>query len=186
MDITLLQDTFKYFAKFPLMSGVNKNFNVTSSNRFGTDYTDFQNEISTLEETELIPDIEDYIFGVDEDMVKRRVQDVTGIYLFIDYGAINKNLETTANVEMDSLVMAVTVAFPVNENELDAVETMLMHQQTLNYISQIKNKMKEDSKKTRLVDKITFPVEITPWFARELMNSSGWTMQLSYKGPGLV
>jgi hypothetical protein len=186
MDTTLLQDTFKYFAKFPLTSGVEKNFNVTTSQRFGADYSDFRSQVNNLTEKELIPGIEDYIFGVNEDMVKRRVQDITGIYLFVDYGSISSEYETDAKVQQDKFNIALTVGYPIKENELDAVETMLMHQQSLDFISTIKEKMHEDSKKNPFVKQIELPVEITPWFSRELMNSNGWSMVFAKKGVELI
>lgn len=184
MDLTLLQDTFKYFAKFPAFSGVEKNFN-TDSSQF-TDYSAFQTEIQDLEEKDLIPDIKDYVFGVNEDMVKRRVESIEGIYLFVDYGAINIDQESSAMYRMNEFRIAVTVAYPIKETSLDAVETMLMHQLTLDFIRQIKQKMIDDSQKHVLDRKISWPVEITPWFARELMNSNGWSMLFSKEAVGLV
>lgn len=186
MDIKLLQDTFLYFAKFPSIDGVNRNFNVTTSRSFGTEYSDFRTEIENMTEQELIPGIQDYVFGVDEDMIKRRLNDIKGTYLFVDYGKVDIDQETNALVEMNNFLLSVTVAYPVKENELDAVEMMLMHQQTLNYISQIKNKMVADKKKSALVKDITFPVEIMPWRVRELMGSIGWSMQFSKQGVGLI
>jgi hypothetical protein len=184
MDTTLLQETFKYFAKFPAFAGVNKNFN-TSASQF-SEYSPFKTEIQNLTEKELIPGIEDYVFGVNEDMVKRRIEDITGIYLFIDYGAINSDQETDANVEQDEFRTAVTVAWPIKQGELDAVETMFMHQLTLDYIVQIKEKMRQDSRSHHLVKRVSWPIEINPWFARELMNSTGWSMLFSQKGVELV
>lgn len=184
MDTKLLQDTFKYFAKFPAFSGVEKNFN-TSSSRF-SEYDSFQDEIQDMDEKDLIPGIEDYIFGVNEDMVKRRIQDITGIYLFVDYGSINSDREGDARWEMDEFRIAVTVAYPIKEGSLDAVETMFMHQLTLDYIRQIKLKMHEDSKKNVMLQHVSWPLEINPWFARELMSSSGWSMLFSRTGVGLI
>ena len=186
MDTTLLQDTFKYFAKFPAFTGVQKNFNVSQSQRFGSDYSNFQDAIGNMEEKDLIPGIEDYIFGVDEDMVKRRIQSISGIFLFVDYGAINSDRESDALYEMDEFRIAITVAFPIKEGTMDPVETMLMHQTMLDYISQIKEKMRADSKRIDLIKEISFPLEINPWFSRELMSSSGWSMLFSRRGVGLV
>ncbi len=186
MDTTLLQDTFKYFAKFPAFAGVQKNFNVSESKRFGTDYSNFQTSIDNLDEKDLIPGIADYIFGVDEDMVKRRIQSISGIFLFVDYGAINIDQEGDALYEMNEFRIAITVAFPIKENTLDPVETMLMHQTMLDYMAQIKDKMRQDKKKIDLIKEIKFPLEINPWFSRELMNSSGWSMLFSRQGVGMV
>lgn len=185
MDITLLQDAFKYFAKFPLMSGVQKNFNVSVSSNFGSEYDSFRSEVDSLSEKELVPGIEDYVFGVNEDLVKRRVQDIHGIYLFVDYGAISLTYETDAMVETDDWKIAITVAYPVDESTMDAVEVMLMHQLSLDYLKKIKDIMITDNKKSRFVKQLSFPADINPWFARELMGSYGWSMLFSKKGVGL-
>ena len=181
MNSTLMRDTFAYFAKFPLLSGVKKNFTKTSSGTF-IDYAAFKARIDGLSENSLLADITDYIFGVDENIIKKRIQDINGIFLFIDYGNLITDRQPPLQIENNEFQVAVTVARPIKADQIDPIEAVLSAEQTLTLITSIKDRMWTDSKSNYLLKQITFPAEITPWFARDLSDSSGWSMLFSKKG----
>jgi hypothetical protein len=82
-----LRAIFLYFAKFPKKAGVLEMFNRDESELY-PDYVVLKAEIEALETHSLVPGIEEFVFGVNEDSVKKRIQQLDGPYLFIDYGHI--------------------------------------------------------------------------------------------------
>ena len=181
----MLRNTLEYFAKFPDHAGVMKLFNVTTSTHFEEEYAAFKDTIQNLSEHSILPGIEDYVFGVDEDLAKRRISELTGFYLFVDYGSLSSEKDEY-QVKRDSLMIAITVAIPIKPESIDNVEAVLYADQALDYLRQIHDKMLEDSRNSPFLQQLTFPNEITPFFARELQHSTGFTMLFSREGIGLM
>ncbi len=128
----------------------------------------------------LCPDIMDYIFGVNEDTVARRISEVQGIYLFVDYGNITST-EDLRNVKSDEFALAVTVAMPTSSNMMDMAQELILSDKLLSILASIREDMRRDESDS-FVSRLLFPNEITPFFARELSNSYGWTMMFKMKG----
>jgi len=182
---SVIRDAFEYFAKFPDHAGVMESFNITTSSHFEEEYAAFKTTIENLDEHSIIPGIKDYIFGVDEDLVKKRIQDVSGFYLFVDYGSLTSERDQY-KVKRESMLLAITVAIPRDLGSLDHVEAVLYADQALDYIRQIRNRMISDQRDSPFLQQLTFPNEITPFFARELQSSTGWTQLFSREGIGLL
>ena len=168
-----LQDIFLYFAKFPQKLGVLELFNREASDLY-PDYATLKAEIEAMETHSLVPGIQEYVFGVNEDTVKARIQQLDGTYLFIDYGNI-----LSANDEYDrtteEILISLTVATPYQFEKLDMVEQVFMADSALEMLLQIRSQM-EAASECPFVKHLTFPTEITPFFARELSDSTVWTM----------
>ncbi|MFH0757331.1 MAG: hypothetical protein V2B15_08600 [Bacteroidota bacterium] len=175
---SLFRDTFEYFARFPLHAGVMEAFNLEASDLFTEEYPAFKAKIENLAEKSLIPGIQDYIFGVDRELVIKRVQDLDGYYLFIDYGNMASERDEY-KVKKETLLIAVTVAIPRNPDSMNHIEAVLMADQALDYIRQIRARMLADQRDSPFIQHLTFPNEITPFFARELENSTGFTLLFS-------
>jgi hypothetical protein len=172
--MTTLQDIFTYFAKFPQKAGVLELFNRSASDHFPA-YASLKTGISALDPHSLIPGIQDYVFGIDEQSIKKRIEEISGTYLFVDYGNIASQ-EDNLKRRTDEILIAITVATPLHINALDMVEQVLLADQALDYLLQIMAIMRQDSRCSPFVKQLTFPVEITPFLARELSDSTGWTM----------
>ena len=185
IQTALLRDTFEYFAKFPDHTGVMKSFNLTESSHFEEEYAAFKDRILSLEEHSIVPGIKDYVFGADEELAKNRIQDITGFYLFVDYGnlTIDRDQHRTKKEEF---LIAITVAIPLKPESIDHVEAMLYADMTLDFIRQIEERMISDSRDNPYLQHLTFPNEITRFFARELQNSTGFTMLFSQQGIGMM
>lgn len=181
---TLIRDTFEYFAKFPDLSGVKKSFNRPSSSFYSTEYAAFKAVIDGLDPNSLIPGIKDYVFGVNEDLAMNRIKQFKGFYLLVDYGSVSTD-ENNYKVKTDTFLMAVTVAIPLITNSYDEVEALLLADQALSYLQQIREQMISD-KSCSLLKHIEFPSEITPFFSREMLNSIGFTMLFTKMGVGLL
>ena len=169
-----LTEIFTYFAKFPLKAGVLKMFNRADSGRFPS-YITLKNQVTNLDPHSLIPEIQDFVFGIDEKSIKDRIEKITGTYLFVDYGNI-ASLADDLKRRTDEILIAITVATPLHTNSLDMVEQILLADQALDHLMSIMAIMRQDSRCSPFVKQLTFPVEITPFLARELSDSAGWTM----------
>ena len=183
MNATLIQDTFKYFAKFPSLAGVLKNFNRPPA---ADGYDTLKASIAALNPNSLIAGLEDYVFGSDMLSIKKRIENATGIYLFVDYGNISDYLEGTARVETGEFTIGVTIARKMIDDNLDQVEQVLLADLTLGMITQLKDFARADARTVSFVKYLTLPVDITPWFAPDLFSSMGWTMTFKVKGASLI
>lgn len=176
----LLQDIFIYFAKYLTETAVAKAFNKSAA---GPDYEAFRKKALAAAQG-LFPAISDYVFGVDEELVKRKISQVKDTYLFIDYGNIASSTNSY-DVKTDALQLAVTVARPISSNSYDQAEEILITEELLNIIARIRDDMRYD-RSDPFVRRLTFPNDITPFFARELSNSFGWTLMFQLKGIDLL
>lgn len=183
--MNLIQDTFKYFAKFPLKAGVMKNFQKDSSVYFPL-YAELKTAVNALDPHSLIPDLDEYVFGSDLDSVSKRIEQIKGIYLFVDIGNIYDNLLEPMKTEQAEFVIAVTIARKTPAGDLDNIEKILLSDITLGMISALKNQARMDSNSSVFLKYLTFPADISPWFAEDLFNSIGWTMTFKVKGVHLV
>jgi hypothetical protein len=78
------------------------------------------------------------------------------------------------------MLISLTVAIPHKIESQDMVEQVLMADDALMMLLEIRSLMEADSI-CPFVKQITFPTEITPFFARELSDSTGWTLVFKKK-----
>ena len=178
--MNILADTFKYFAKYPSLEAVEKFFNR------GTHSAEYQQLYDTVLPltTGLYPDITDYIFGVNEDSVKKRIASVRNIYLFVDYGNIT-SVTDNRDVKRDEFNLAITIAKPTATSSFDQAEELLISDKLLQMVCSIRRDMRED-RENAYVKRLVFPNEISPFFARELSNSYGWTLMFKMNGIDMI
>ena len=138
------------------------------------DYSVLKAEIESLESHSLVPEIEEFVFGVNEDSVNKRIKELDGPYLFINYGHI-MTIENQHKVQTDEMIISLTAVIPHKIESQDMVEQVLMADDALKMLLEIRSLMEVDSI-CPFVKQITFPTEITPFCARELSDSTGWTM----------
>jgi hypothetical protein len=182
---SLIQDTFKYFAKFPAKGGVLQNFSKNTSGFF-TGYDIYKESIEDLDPHSIISGIDGYVFGSDIASVMKRIEQINGIYLFVDYGNIYNSLIEPMKTEQGQLVIAVTVARKTQPDDLDSIEQVLLSDLTLDMLNQIKNIAMTDNKSSIFLKHMEFPMDITTWFAQDLFNSTGWTMTFKTRGIHLI
>lgn len=176
--MSLLKDTFLYFAKYPEHGGVMKNFNRDTSVLDG--YSSFKTDASNIPVKSIIPDITDYVFGIDETTVIKKIKEIAGEYMFLDYGNIPMSHDGIR--ENTEFLIALHVARPMNVKGLDFAEEIVLADEMLEHIKTIRDHMKDDQRNNPFVKHLSHPHEITPFFARELSNSVGWTLLFRIKG----
>jgi hypothetical protein len=177
--VNLIIDVFLYFARFPAKDGVLKLFNKGRSDIPG--YDALMLAVSELPEHSLFQDVGAYVFGNNEDAVKKCIDGISGFYLFVDYGDIESGRDQINRVT-DSFYIAVTIAFPLSDFSGDLADQVLISNQALEYILELRRYMIVGQKEKPWMKDIADNHEITPFVARELNGSIGWTMTFSRQG----
>jgi len=180
---TMMKDVFKLFAQFPQKEGVLAAFNKGTSDVNG--YANLKTEIENLSEHTLIPAIKNFVFGVDEDAIREHITRFDSYYLFIDYGNIDSNVDNY-NRREGSMYLAATVAIPINRGNYDMADQVLLTDETLGYLMQIRQKLIDSQKKHPWLKNLSDNHEISPFVARELNGSIGWTMTFRKEGYDFV
>lgn len=172
----ILHDIFVYFARYMNRDVVSALF----TKAHGDEAYDNLRDEALSAATGRFPDITDYVFGVQEDSVSRRISQVKGIYLFVDYGGITSS-EDLRRVKSDELSLAVTVARPVSSAAMDMADELVLSDRLLRIIAAIRDDMRFDDSDS-FICRMLFPNDITPFYARELSNSYGWTLMFKMRG----
>ncbi len=168
-----LSDIYCYYAKFT--SDRMRLFNKTAEN---ADYLAFKKRVEDLPEP--ILDLKHYVFGLNEGNVKKQIDDFDDYYLFVDYGAVRID-KSESQVHTDTFLLAVTVAKPFNEDSSDYADEILMGDKALDYLRKIQKQMELDQQCSPFLQHIEFPAEATPFIAKDLANSIGWTLSFQTK-----
>jgi hypothetical protein len=174
--MNILQDIFVYFARYVTPDVVDRFFTKASGDE---DYSRLRTRARAAAEGRF-PELTDYIFGVQEESVTRRIGQVKGVYLFVDYGGITSS-EDLRNVKSDDFSLAVTVARPMSSAALDMADELLVSDRLLRIIAAIRDDMRSDDSDS-FIRRMLFPNDITPFYARELSNSYGWTLMFKMRG----
>jgi len=176
----ILIDTFLYFAKFPQLAGVKKSFNTDRQKIDGYDV--FKTRVDDLEngDNSLCPEIIDYVFGVDEKRVKKRIEEFGDYYFFLDYGQVQKTQNQRYGNVTNSFFIALTVARPFSEQEMDDAEEILITQKCYELLQKIYDYLRAD--RGCPIMKWDFTSGIMPFYAPILNNSIGWTLELTREG----
>lgn len=177
----ILQTIFLFFARYPDHNGVMKNFNKASSTAA---YTTLKQSASGLTIKDIFPEITDYVFGVSDNAVKKRIQTISGLYLFVDYGNIRTS-KNQLNVRQDNFDLSVTLARPFSSNQFDSIEEVIMVDRYLELIKLIRDDM-YSNKADPFVQMLTMPTEIIPFASAELNNSFGFSMVFQMQGIDMI
>lgn len=181
----ILQQLFAYFGKYPDFEGVMKNFQLEDS--ASAEYVSFKSTIVALPEKSIFPELKDFVFGATDDSVKKKVEALEGMYMFLDYGAVLSQRDTLDR-KTDAFDVAVTLASTNNGENNDPIEELL----TLDKLLTISNAIISDLRYRRktesdtFVRMIDFPVNIIPFSSAELHNSYGWTVMFKITGTDIM
>lgn len=172
----VILDTLKYFAQFPSREGVLSMFTNGSSNSFPS-YAEIQRFIATMPEAR-IPDIEGFVFGQSFDHVKRRIDALTGTYLFVDFGEFSSSRDPMNSI-VDSQKMAATVAMKLTD-AADLLEVALATDRTLVLTDQLRKLLISDTYSDRCpwLNPISDKHDIVPFVSSEF-KSVGWTLMFT-------
>lgn len=178
--MAILKDIFLYMSQFVPKAAVCKLFVLGS----GKGYDSLRREAMTAPDHNRIEHITDFIFGIDDEAVRKRISAVTGLYMFVDYSTISSSI-STIDVKTDSFRLAVTVAHPTPEDQDQATE-LLWQDRALSVMRCIRRQMRDDFDRQKAVFWLEFPTTIQPFVAHQLANSIGWTMEFDVRGIDMV
>lgn len=177
----MILDLFKYYAQFPDIKGVESIFaNGRSDSQL---YTELLNSISTMPVHSRIPGIQNYVFGQSYDAVKHRIDNISGTYLFLDFGEFSSTRDQRNTIH-DSFDLATTIASKVSSNS-DLVELAIVSEQTLQLAHQLRVLQYEDQKQHPWLKEIANQHTIIPFVAREF-SSIGWTITYKREGADIL
>lgn len=181
----MLLDLFTYFAKFPQKSGIIKGI-ATKGESSMEEYATTLDILDKMEEKELVPEIQNYVYGQSFDELKQRIDKLTGSFLFVDYGEVDMQDDGRRSFECTQRI-AVTVAQKLSGNA-DMLERVIVNDRTLQMLSKIHARIMADVETEGLywMDRESITnCEIIPFVSAELQ-SYGWTLMLSAKGADIL
>lgn len=181
----MLLDLFTFFAKFPQNSGIIKGI-ATKGESSMEEYATTLDILGKMEEKELVPEIQNYVYGQSFDELKQRIDKLTGSFLFVDYGEVDMQDDGHGSFECTQRI-AVTVAQKLSSNA-DMLERVIVNDRTLQMVSKIHARIMADVETEGLywMDRESITnCEIIPFVSAELQ-SYGWTLMLSAKGADIL
>lgn len=181
----MLLDLFTYFDKFPQKSGIIKGI-ATKGESSMEEYATTLDILDKMEEKELVPEIQNYVYGQSFDELKQRIDKLTGSFLFVDYGEVDMQDDGHRSFECTQRI-AVTVAQKLSGNA-DMLERVIVNDRTLQMVSKIHARIMADVETEGLywMDRESITnCEIIPFVSAELQ-SYGWTLMLSAKGADIL
>lgn len=143
-------------------------------------YAELIAAIKSLPLKERIPGIEEYVFGVNYETVKSRIDNILGTYLFVDFGELNSQIDSNGRIN-DRFHMAVTIAGKISNSTSDLVEQAIISDQTLSLINELRACMLADQKSHPWLQEINKSITISPFTSLELA-SLGWSMDFYREG----
>lgn len=129
----MILDLFRYFARFPKKEGVVSMFANGSSDFI--QYAELLEYAKNLPEP-IMPKLENLVFGQSYDYVKKRVDNITGNYLFVDFGEFTSSRDARNSI-IDQQKLAVTIAMKVSDSA-DMVETAIVSEMTLSLLAELR------------------------------------------------
>lgn len=183
----MLLDLFTYFAKFPASAGVTRGI-ATKGESSMEEYATVLSMLGNMQEKEkeLVPEIENYVYGQSFDELKQRIDKLTGSFLFVDYGEVDMQSDGRRSFECTQRI-AVPVAMKL-PNTSDMLERIIANDRTLQMLSKIHARIMADAEREELywMDRDSVAnCEIIPFVSAELQ-SYGWTLMLSATGADIL
>ena len=177
----MILDVLKTAARFPKREGVLKCFNLGEFEY--PEYAALKSSIEAMPPA-LIPEIDDFVFGADEEEVKRKINEISGTYLFVDFGDIASTRSEKGTIT-DAFQISLTVARKVSSSDLDMIATAVVFERMLQHVAAIKKALLAETKNHPWLAEIDWNSDFSPFVAREL-GSIGWSLIFERKGLDLL
>lgn len=174
----IIIDLLLYFAQFPDHNGVLKLFNKGRSEIAG--YEDLRTRIEGITQDPVLPEVKNFVFGSNFDAVKVYIAQLSGFYMFIDYGEIDSE-NVQPNKISDSFRVAVTIACKTSEFSGDLIDQALISDQAFGYLMRMRNLMIQNQRERYSFKDISSSHSIVPFVSREF-DSIGWTLMFNRTG----
>ena len=180
ITMSVLSNVFVYFARFLTKGAIEAAFRLPS----GIEHKQLAEFIDRLPKDRQIPAIEDFVFSINREGVQKRIDNIKGVYMLVEYSTILSNINSV-DVKTDSFRVAASIARPRAQDQDNATE-MLWQDGLLEIISTIRKTMRDDLDTSNSIWWFEYPSRIQPFIAPALNNSIGWTMEFDIKGTDII
>ena len=168
----IITELLTYFAQFVPKDVLAEMFLMNNA----AGYAELKEDLRQLPTSRVIPDIKCFIFGPDEESVRERISSARGLYLFVDYGEATSYIDRW-DVKTDKMHLSVTVAVPTPE-DTDQPSLALLQDKTLQIVKTIRDAMRCDSYGDPSLEWLPMEAStVTPFIAKALAGSTGWTLE---------
>lgn len=181
---TILREAFLYFAKFPKIEGVISSI-FRTGNPSVSGYSELKSQVQAINPNSLIPEIPNFLFSSNEEKLKQSIEDTAGTFMLLDYGQLSSSQDNLKRPN-DQIEFGIIIARKIDPTNFDLAEIILMQDELLNLMRQVRATMVQDSKCHPFVKQISFPHQINPWYARELKNATGFSMTFTKTGIDMI
>jgi len=175
MNEDLIHKLFRYFSRFVPISLLNE-IMIQPGHSQMPGYALTQAEVLS-DPGVRIPDIEKYIFSINEKFVSERIKNSKGVILFVEYGTISADF-TQANGVRQSI--AVTVARNFSDANNDNLNEAILMNRCLDILMTILQQMFADMGELDFcaaIELITPPIEIQVVDPALFYGCGGWCAQ---------
>ena len=131
-----------------------------------------------------IPELKHFVFGLDEDAIRKAISKFSDYYMFVDLGEFGSDTDTAGRFQ-DSFVCAVTIAMPVGSRQYSPEEETACVADTFDLISKLRKAMYLGQREKQL-KYLSKKHQILPFVAPEMGRSVGWTLMFNITGPDLL
>ena len=177
----IILDLFKYFAQFPERQAV---LDLFFSNRSGlSGYGSLKTYVETMPVHSRIESITGFAFGENEASVKRHVLDLTGTFMYVDFGDLSTSRDQRNSIR-NTFKVAVTVAMKTG-GSLDAVEYAIASDETMKLVQSLLQMMNADQSESSWLKELSNQYEIVPFDAPE-WQSHGWSILFDRVGADML
>lgn len=179
----IIKDIFLYFARFPKREGLEAMFTMGASSF--PEYGELQAALTSMQDCELVPDIDNYVYGQSLEDLQQRVSRLFGSWLYVDYGEFTAR-DSHGSMDVSQRI-AVTVAIRLSQNA-DMAERMIASDRALAMLSKVHAYMMADAERGYidwLMREDILKAEIVPFVATEL-SSFGWTLFVNATAPDML
>jgi hypothetical protein len=169
----LIINLFKYFAGFVPKSELAKIFIQPLSSR-NAGYSLIKAEVMASGNERVIPELEKYVFSINENFVSEKIKNSKSFILFVEYGKMSYNPEIAKGMQQ---TVAVSVAHHFSDTNNDNPNEALLMNRCLELLTGILRRMQEDQHEPDFCaggELIHFPVEIQPVDPMSFYGCGGW------------
>lgn len=166
----IIKDLFLYVAAFVPKEALRDFFQFQGD----TPYAALKTAAIALPDTRVQSGVKALVFGIDDESVRQRISSIGGMYLFAEYGQCTSYIDAM-DVKTDKMHLALTVAESLPD-DADQAQQLLSQDRTLEVTSTIRRAMRSDYD----LGCLWLPAEastLTPFRAKGLANSFGWTLE---------
>ena len=170
---------FKYFSKFVSPEALKTIF-VQPGHSRKPGYGEIESETLAPGGSAVIPEIERFIFSINENFVSERIKNSRGIILFVEYGELSVDHEAMQGVRQ---TVSVTVARNFSDLNNDNLNEVLVMNRCLEILDRIIRQMEADQNDPGFCgsgELIAYPVKIRPIEPAFFYGAGGWSALFTF------